>query len=176
MGSEFSLSHNPDSVGVPGVPGVPGAPALSPAHVQRDSRPQQAAAVPYRVDPEGDLWVLLVTNSRGEWIVPKGTIEPNRSAEQTALIESLEEAGVTGTLDKAELGRYTYVKGGASLLVAVYSMRVDRVLVRWLEQADREREWFRYVEATERLSRTDLRKLLRVLHDRLAGAAKLSAA
>ncbi len=170
MGSEFSLSHNPDFVGEPDLS------AVSPAHVQLGRTPQQAAAVPYRVDPEGNLWVLLVTNSRGEWIVPKGTIEPNRSAEQTALIESLEEAGITGSLDGLELGRYNYVKGGASLLVAVYSMRVDRVLVRWLEQAEREREWFRYAEATERLSRTDLRKLLRILHERLTKAAKLSAA
>lgn len=170
MGSDFLPSHNPnvdrDSV----------TQTLGPPHLPPVITPHQAAAVPYRVDPDGNLWVLLVTNSRGEWIVPKGTIELNRSAEQTALIESLEEAGITGALDGAELGRYVYVKNGASLLVAVYSMRVDRVLARWLEQADREREWFRYAEATERLSRADLRKVLRVLHDRLAGAAKLSAA
>lgn len=171
MGSEFSPSDHTNFDRPPGA-----QPLLGQPHSQPDGTPQQASAVPYRLDPDGNMWVLLVTNSRGEWIVPKGTIEPNRSAEQTALIESLEEAGITGTLDAAELGRYIYVKNGASLVVAVYSMRVDRVLVRWLEQADREREWFRYAEATERLSRADLRKVLRVLHERLAGAAKLSAA
>jgi len=137
---------------------------------------QQAAAIPYRLDPDGNLWVMLITNHRGEWIVPKGMIDANRTAEQTALNESLEEAGITGTLDAERLGTFRYTKYGVSLNVAVLGMRVERVLVRWLEQADREREWFGYTEAMERLTRPDLRRLLRVLHDRVTGKPKATAA
>lgn len=137
---------------------------------------QQAAAIPYRLDPEGNLWVMLITNHRGEWIVPKGMIDANRTAEQTALNESLEEAGITGTLDAERLGTFNYTKYGVTLNVAVMGMRVERVLVRWLEQADREREWFGYAEALERLARPDLRRLLRVLHERVTGKSKATAA
>lgn len=139
-------------------------PAIAPALACQIS--QQAGAVPYRIDPEGGVWVLLITNHRGEWIIPKGMIDANRTAEQTALNEALEEAGITGSLDAAPLGSFSYQKGGRQLPVQVFAMQVDRVLVRWLEQGEREREWFRCAEAIERVTQVDLRKVIRTLQAR----------
>jgi len=127
---------------------------------------QQAGAVPYRIDPDGGVWVLLITNHRGDWIIPKGMIDANRTAEQTALNEALEEAGITGSLDAAPLGSFMYQKGGRQLPVQVFAMQVDRVLVRWLEQGEREREWFRCAEAIERVTQVDLRNVIRMLQAR----------
>lgn len=129
--------------------------------------PQQAAAMPFRLDPDGNIWLLLITNHRGEWIVPKGMIDPNRTSQQAALNEALEEAGIIGALEGNELGHFKYAKAQQHLTVVVHAMRVERVLVRWLEQNHREREWFPIAEAIERLQHPDLRRLARALQDRL---------
>lgn len=90
---------------------------------------QQAGAVCFRLNsvslvPE----VLLVTSRRtGLWGIPKGTIEDGESAASAALREAHEEAGVTGQISNACIGRYFYSKGEPEKLyeVHVHGLKVE---------------------------------------------------
>ncbi len=128
----------------------------------------QAGAVPFRVAQGGALQVLLITNRAGEWIVPKGMIDPNTTPEQTALNEALEEAGVTGELLAAPLGHYEYEKSGSRYRVRLFALRVGQVLERWLERREREREWVSVAEAAKRIQRAELRSLVERLPEAVA--------
>ena len=65
----------------------------------------QAGAVPFR-KKGSQLEFLLVTSHRGRWIFPKGIVEPGETAEQTALKEVQEEAGIRGVLLPEPVGEY----------------------------------------------------------------------
>ena len=57
---------------------------------------QQAAAVPI-----SGRRICLVTSRRGKhWVVPKGCLEPGKTAGEIALQESWEEAGLVGILNQ----------------------------------------------------------------------------
>jgi 8-oxo-dGTP pyrophosphatase MutT (NUDIX family) len=61
--------------------------------------PTHAGGVVYRLE-RGDVVFLLVTARRqpGEWLFPKGHIEPGETPEQAAAREVQEEAGVSATI------------------------------------------------------------------------------
>ncbi|MFZ4687351.1 MAG: NUDIX hydrolase, partial [Hyphomonadaceae bacterium] len=118
-----------------------------PADAKSSSKPApvaiiQSGVVPFRVDPAGRVWVMLITNRRGDWIVPKGMIESNKTPQQSALNEALEEAGILGAIEGPSIGGYSYLKYDVPCRVELYAMRVERTLNRWLEQDERERDWF----------------------------------
>jgi len=101
------------------------------------------------------LEVLLVTSrSGGDWIAPKGTVEKGESAEEAALREAEEEAGVRGSIVR-HLGRF-----GPS---EVYLLRVTSELERWPEQNDRDRRWFPLPEAHGAVRRPMMMSMLRSL-------------
>jgi 8-oxo-dGTP pyrophosphatase MutT (NUDIX family) len=116
----------------------------------------QAAALPVR---GGE--VCLVTSSNGKnWIFPKGMIDAGHSAEQAALQEAWEEAGLRGMLDPSPLGNYRYEKWGLLLEVTVYLMWVERVVEEWPEKSLRRRRWMSWDEARQRLNREEFRRFL----------------
>src|SRR5262249_43165617 len=81
---------------------------------------QQAAAIPL-----GEGQVCLVTSRNGKrWVVPKGCMEPDKTAGQLALVEAWEEAGLTGILSPEPVGTYLYEKLNSSFHVTVYLMLV----------------------------------------------------
>jgi 8-oxo-dGTP pyrophosphatase MutT (NUDIX family) len=114
---------------------------------------QQAAAIPYRRS-NGRLELCLITSTHdGRWILPKGIIDPGDTAAETALKESLEEAGVRGTLSPVPLGRYRHAWHALiSLCVEVYLLEVDRVEESWDEMDVRSRRWCTVDEALTLLS------------------------
>ncbi len=64
----------------------------------------QSAIIPYSIK-DGELQILLITSIRKKkWIIPKGFIEFNLSAFESAKKEAFEEAGVIGTNETIELG------------------------------------------------------------------------
>ena len=131
----------------------------------------QAGVVPYRFNGRGQLQVLLITNRAGQWIVPKGMIDQGATAEQAALIEALEEAGAVGHRVEEELGAYEYAKWGRVCRMRLFSMRVDRLLDKWLERSSRRREWFTLEEAAARVEVAGLKSVLLAFARRLADAA-----
>ncbi len=103
--------------------------------------PQQAAAIPFR-RCESVVEVCLITTIRaGKWTVPKGFIDPGDTAEETAIKEAREEAGLHGRVLGGPVGYHDIIKDGGRYRVAVYLMQVDRVDDAWEEQSVRERRW-----------------------------------
>ena len=102
-----------------------------------------------------------MTSSSGRWTAPKGCIDPGRSAQETATIEALEEAGVIGVVVGAELGVYVDVNSASEVReIRAFALRVDRVLDHWQEEASRRRQWMSIPEAKAALQNRGLGSLL----------------
>ena len=109
----------------------------------------------------GELRVLLITsNKRKRWIIPKGIVEPYMSAAESAEKEAWEEAGVVGQISDHVLGTYTYEKWGGICVVKVFPLKVTRIAERWPE-SHRERAWFALPEAADQVEEPDLQAILR---------------
>jgi len=123
----------------------------------------QSGVVPYR-EKNGKLEVLLVTSiRRKKWIIPKGFIEYQMTAFQSAKKEAFEEAGIRGSNATRILGSYTVRKRGSELLTKLYSMRVTRVFKDYPEKNLRKRKWFTVAEAAKKVEIDELARLIRKL-------------
>ncbi|MGV8854148.1 MAG: NUDIX hydrolase [Devosia sp.] len=122
-----------------------------------DTRPEhrQVGALPYAV-VDGRLSVLLITSRRsGRWIFPKGAIEPELSASQSAALEALEEAGVIGQIEDNPIGSYrtgSDIDGSSLVDVDIYPLLVQTQLDEWKERRQRLRHWAVVSEAQRLLA------------------------
>lgn len=134
---------------------------------------QQVAALPYRVDPEGNFEILLVTSrDTGRWVLPKGWPMKGRHLRKAAQIEAFEEAGVVGKTGKQALGTYTYDKDGVvPCRVSVYPLPVEALRGEWPEKDQRQREWHSPSDASDCVDERDLKLLLRSAQEKLGLAA-----
>jgi 8-oxo-dGTP pyrophosphatase MutT (NUDIX family) len=105
---------------------------------------------------------LLVESraNRGEWVLPKGHIEPGETPEETAVREVQEEAGVRAVV-VAEAGENSYVVGGRNVHVIFFLMRYQGEAS---PEEDRPRAWCRYEDALRRLRFQDARRVLIQAH------------
>ena len=107
------------------------------------ARSEKAAVIPYRIR-KARLEVALVTTSKGKrWSVPKGSIDDGEHPRDAAIREAEEEAGLKGLVARKPLGRYEHVNDRGRFSVAVYVMRVTKVLEHWLEDDIRRRRWMK---------------------------------
>jgi 8-oxo-dGTP pyrophosphatase MutT (NUDIX family) len=106
-------------------------------------------------------WRVLLVTSRytGEWIVPKGNVEADESAAQTALREAEEEAGVSGELGTF-VGTFLQPRRVELAEIDLFLLYVQRVLDPWLEKGQRRRRWFSFDEAREITTRPEVRRML----------------
>jgi phosphohistidine phosphatase len=103
---------------------------------------EQAGVVAFR-RKKGDLEVCLIRNTgRKKWKIPKGFVDAGETAEQAALKEAWEEAGLRGRLVGEPIGSYEYKKWGYELTVAVFVMEVTGEEEDWEESRFRERKWW----------------------------------
>lgn len=94
---------------------------------------RQAAAVPIR-----NGQVCLVSSRSGKrWVVPKGCMEPGKTASEVALQEAWEEAGLAGVLRPEPIGSYVYEKDGATCHVIVFYLEVTTAADSYPESAYR---------------------------------------
>ena len=71
----------------------------------------QFGVLPFRIDPERGLQILLVTSrDTGRWVIPKGNPIPRLQGHGTARREAYDEAGIEGALSQSPIGSYAYVK------------------------------------------------------------------
>jgi len=101
---------------------------------------KQSAVIPYR-KRNGKIEILLITSrNKKRWIIPKGIIEPDLSAQKSAAKEAMEEAGVTGKVEKQIIATYKYKKWDGVCEVQVYAMPVKEISNDW-EESFRRRKW-----------------------------------
>lgn len=101
---------------------------------------KQSAVIPF-IKTEERVEVLIITSTKKrKWILPKGIVEVNLTARESAMKEALEEAGVKGELLPEKLGTYKYKKWGGKCKVKVYALNVYSILDKWEEQY-RDRKW-----------------------------------
>lgn len=123
---------------------------------------RQSGVIPYRLR-KGSLEILLITSRKARcWIIPKGIIERDYSARNSAAKEALEEAGVKGSVHRKLLGIYRHRKLGQTCAVKVYPMRVTRMYKVW-EEADRDREWVSLEKALKLVSNDGLKRVIKKL-------------
>ena len=127
----------------------------------------QAGGIVFRPAGGGSVGVsvLLVSSKKepGNWIFPKGHVEPGESASEAALRETEEEAGVDGDL----LGPV----GALEFDWRSQRYRVEYFLIRARSETDttdgRTKVWLPFDEALARLTYEDSRRLLREAHPRM---------
>lgn len=106
---------------------------------------------------------ICLVSSRGgkRWVVPKGCLEPGKTAAEIALQEAWEEAGLVGLLQKDPVGTYLYEKSGFTCHVTVFLMSVTDTADQWPEVDFRERCWLSIAQALVRIDDAGLRELIR---------------
>ncbi|ACK69437.1 NUDIX hydrolase [Gloeothece citriformis PCC 7424] len=127
---------------------------------------EQSAVIPYQIR-DGELEILLITTRKKKrWIIPKGIVEPNMTPHASAAQEAFEEAGVIGEVFPEVLGSYTYQKFGGTCRVKIFLLRVDLLQPCWLEDQERDRQWFSLSQAIEQVQKAELKQILQDLPNR----------
>ena len=132
----------------------------------------QFAALPYRLDEQGKLEILLITSKeRRRWVIPKGNPISSFRNYETAAREAFEEAGIEGGIAPEPVGSFRYLKrrrGGADVpaMVTVFPMLVTRQLRHWPERGERQLRWFAPEEAAEAVEEPELKEIIMSLNRR----------
>ncbi|MBS9478422.1 NUDIX hydrolase [Ancylobacter radicis] len=126
---------------------------------------QQVAALPYRVSPEGQLQILVVTSRETRRaVIPKGWPMKNHKDWKSAQIEAWQEAGIVGEVSRKKLGQYRYWKrlesNFALVKVSVYPLAVHRQMEDFPERGDRLHVWMAPEDAALIIDETDLGALI----------------
>ncbi len=142
------------------IPGTDGATSALPA--------LQLAALCHRRGDKG-VEILLVSSSRGRWILPKGWPVRGQSGRETALQEAWEEGGVRkGKAAKSPLASYLGVKrfddgNEIPCKTKVFMVRVRDMARKFPEAERRKRIWVSPRKAAKLVDDPALKKLLRSL-------------
>ena len=135
---------------------------------QPEGRPpiRQIAALPYRIEDDGTVRVLLITSRETRrWVVPKGNPIRGLASHEAAAHEAFEEAGISGIACPAPLGTFDYMKRRRSgslkhATVALFPLAVTEQAEDWPEQDERETRWFGLDEAAEAVEEPHLKRLI----------------
>lgn len=135
---------------------------------ERGERVRQVAAIPFRLDENGAMEVMLVTSRETKrFIVPKGWPMKRKSGRKAATVEAREEAGVIGAALKPPAGTYSYWKRMEGRFVrvdvTVYLLEVTEQLAHWQEKETRRRAWLPPADAALLIDEPELSTLLRTL-------------
>lgn len=123
----------------------------------------QSCVIPYRIS-NGSIELLLITSlKKQKWIFPKGFIEFNLSAFESAKKEAYEEAGVIGENETVELGSFELKKQNRSSHVKIFSMEVTKELKDYPEKNLRKRKWFTVKDALENIENSDIKNFVHKL-------------
>ncbi len=101
--------------------------------------------------------IVLRRTIRGEWVFPKGWIDPGETPEQAAIREAREETGIQAQIVRAA-GNAAYEADGEVRDVAYYLMRVVDS-PEWVEHAGIDAASFPVDEVASVLSFDNIREL-----------------
>ena len=126
----------------------------------------QFGALPWRIDPDKGLQILLITSrDTGRWVIPRGNPMARLKGHETAAREAHEEAGLDGPISPTPVGRYGYDKRRASgetipATVTVYALEVTRQHHSWPERHERTSRWFEPDKAAFVVDEPELKALI----------------
>nr|WP_243450930.1 DUF47 family protein [Sphingosinicella sp. CPCC 101087] len=125
----------------------------------------QFGALPWRMDPEKGLQILLITSrDTGRWVIPRGNPMSRLKGHETAAREAHEEAGLDGTILPTPIGRYRYEKrrgdNSVPAEVTVYPLNVTRQHHSWPERHERTSRWFEPARAAFAVDEPELKALI----------------
>jgi 8-oxo-dGTP pyrophosphatase MutT (NUDIX family) len=132
----------------------------------------QFGALPYLRAADGTLSVFLVTSrGTGRWTIPKGNPMAGKRPHRTAAIETLEESGLSGSIDRKPLGSYVFWKRMADhfvlATVTVFPLAVEKQHDSWKEREVRKVEAFPAAIAATMVVESGLSELILRLQDKL---------
>jgi ADP-ribose pyrophosphatase YjhB (NUDIX family) len=139
--------------------------------IQEIVREPTAGAVLYRVK-EGKLEVLMIQDAYERWTIPKGHIEKGETAQETAIREVGEEAGVKDVEPVCWLGKihFNYRREDTLVMMTtqIYLFKVlgdtdDIQKEEWMKGIS----WFPYKKALKLAEYDDIQKLMTLGHKRL---------
>lgn len=114
---------------------------------------------------DGPLVLIITSRRSGRWILPKGWLKPNRSAQATAAEEAFEEAGVKGAVEHTSVGFYSYKKrlhtfASVTCTLEVYPLEVTHQRLVWREKDQRAQAWLPALDAADRMSDAQLAEIV----------------
>ncbi len=124
-----------------------------------------AGGIVFRRSKKGDVEILLIQDPKGRWSIPKGHIEEGETAQETALREIGEEAGLTDTKAICWLGKTHFRYRRVSTLVL---MTTQVYLVQALADTEKIKKedfyksikWFKFADALEAIEYEDIGRLM----------------
>jgi 8-oxo-dGTP pyrophosphatase MutT (NUDIX family) len=133
---------------------------------------KQAGAIPFRLESQGLIVLLMTSLETGRWVIPKGGIERGEAAWRAAEREAFEEAGTKGIIHKTPLGAYSYgkrLRSGAvrPAAVEVFALDVRKQLKKWPERGQRRLEWVTIPVAADLVEEPGMVTILRRLGELL---------
>lgn len=120
---------------------------------------RQSAVIPVL----GDKVCLVLSRSGKRWVIPKGCMEPGKTAGEIGLQEAWEEAGLSGILNPDPIGTYCYEKDGRKYHVLVFVMNVTEMSDTWPESSWRQRTWVGFKQAAVRIEEYGLQEMFRTM-------------
>lgn len=130
-------------------------------------RKTQYAALPHRIDKDGNLKILLITSRETRrWIIPKGWPIRKHEPHSAASLEAFEEAGAIGIVGAEAIGTYSYdkrLKNGQvrTCQVHVFPFAVHSLLDEWPEAHQRQRQWYEPDNAASLVQEAGLADIIR---------------
>ena len=122
-----------------------------------------SGGVVYRVENGIPLFLLLTSNKRGIWCLPKGLIEENEDEVTTAMREVREETGVSRVKLRGKVGQIKYQFGFRAKTfdktVHFFLFETDQTDSKVGTEHDFE-EWLPYDEALQSLSYPNEKEML----------------
>lgn len=133
--------------------------------IQEIVREPTAGGIVFRRNAENQVEILLIQDAKDRWTIPKGHIEDGENAQQTALREIGEEAGLHETEALGWLGKIHFRYRRIDKLVL---MTTQIYLVRALGDTDAIKKeewmngikWFSFHDALDVIEYEDIGKLM----------------
>lgn len=120
---------------------------------------KQSGVVPFFMK-QNVINYVLITSMKGNWIFPKGLIEPGMEPWESALLEAEEEAGVSGDVIPRKIATYEYEKWGGLCRIDMYLLKVTEIYNTWDEYMYRKRKICLFDDARTIITRRVLDVLL----------------
>jgi 8-oxo-dGTP pyrophosphatase MutT (NUDIX family) len=133
--------------------------------IQEVVRELTAGGIVFRRGKDDQIEMLLIQDAKGRWSIPKGHVEEGETAQETALREIGEEAGITQSEAICWLGKTHFRYRRMNTLVL---MTTQVYLVRALGNTDDIKKedfyasigWFPFHDALEKIEYEDIGRLM----------------